>query len=48
MTWLTRPVRLLVGLAICFASAAAAFLARGLGFVSAAVAMSVFLAFKFR
>ncbi len=42
MTWLTRPVRLLVGLAVGVESAVAAFLARGLGFVSAAVAMCSF------
>jgi hypothetical protein len=38
---------LLVGLATGVVSAAAAFLVRGLGLMSAAVAMSVFLAFNF-
>src|SRR4051812_22476377 len=45
ITWLTRPVRLLIGLAVRGESVAA-FFVRGGGFVSAAVAMSVFLAFN--
>src|SRR5205085_715002 len=39
ITWLTRPVRLLTGLAAFGVSLAATLRARGLGFVSAAVAI---------